>query len=513
MTDLTRRTVLATGVSIALAGPAFGHATEPHAICPAGRFIGERLDDVTVFRGIRYGHARRFEAPVAEPPGRDAVRATTYGPVCPQNGKGRPQSEDCLVLNVWTPETNGGARLPVMVYIHGGAYAFGSGGDAITDGRQLARRGIVVVTLNHRLNALGYLYLARLSAKYPDSGNAGQLDILLALSWVRENISAFGGDPARVTAFGDSGGGGKVTTLLAMPASRGLIHRAATISGQQVTASGPMHATRRAEAYLSRLKTDALGAAALPVERLVEALDTEDPILGGPIYMGPVLDMRALPRHPFWPDAPPQSLNIPMMTGNARDEMRAFSDPDGQFVRTMDWGNLASRIAGELPVDVAPERIIAKYRRQLPTVRAADIYFLATTAGRSWRGQLEVAEARARAGAPVWMYQNDFTSRADPRRGAFHDIDLPLLFGTMDVPSAGTGNDADARAVSRALQDRFVSFARNGNPAVAGAPRWPTYDLPLRNTLILNVKSEIVSDPRKWQRELFAGAPYVQPGS
>jgi para-nitrobenzyl esterase len=513
MTDVTRRTVLSSGVSLAVAGAAFGHTAETRVTCTAGRFIGERADGVASFRGIRYGRAPRFQAPIVEPPGREAVRALAYGPVCPQQGKRRPQSEDCLVLNVWTPEPRASAGLPVMVYIHGGGYAFGSGGDAVTDGRHLARRGVVVVTLNHRLNAFGYLYLARLSAKYPDSGNTGQLDLVLALRWVRDNIAAFGGDPARVTAFGHSGGGGKVTTLLAMPAARGLIHRAATMSGQQVTASGPLHATRRTEAYLSRLKTDASGAATLPVERLIEALETEDPILGGPIYMGPVLDMRALPRHPFWPDAPPQSLSIPMMTGNARDEMRAFSDPDGEFVRTMAWGNLASRIAAELPVDVAPERIVAEYRRQLPTMRAADIFFLATTAGRSWRGQLEVAEARAHAGAPVWLYQVDFSSRADPRRGAFHGIDVPLMFGTIDAPGAGTGNDADVRAVSRALQGRFVSFAETGNPAFSGAVRWPPYDLLLRDTLILNVESGIAADPRKWQRELFAGAPYVQPGN
>lgn len=298
-----------------------------------------------------------------------------------------------------------------------------------------------------------------------------------------------------------------------MPAARGLIHRAATMSGQLVTASGPLHATRRAAAYLARLKTDAAGAATLPVERLIEALDTEDPILGGPIYMGPVLDMRVLPRHTFWPDAPAQSLSVPLMTGNARDEMRAFSNPDGDFVRTMDWDNLASRIAAELPVDVAPERIVAEYRRRLAGASAADVYFLVTTAGRSWRGQLEVAETRARAGAPVWLYQVDFTSRADFRRGAFHCIDVPLLFGTIDAHGAGTGNDADVRAVSYALQDRFIAFAETGRPAVSGATEWPAYYLQRRDTLIVDVHARVAADPRKWQRELFASAPYVQPGS
>lgn len=158
---------MAGGVSLAATDGALGQTTDVQVTCPAGRFIGERNDGVASFRGIRYGRAPRFRAPVAEPPVREIVRALAYGPVCPQNGKRRPQSEDCLVLNVWTPEPRAGARLPVMVYIHGGGYAFGSGGDAVTDGRHLARRGVVVVTLNHRLNALGYLYLARLSGAFP----------------------------------------------------------------------------------------------------------------------------------------------------------------------------------------------------------------------------------------------------------------------------------------------------------------------------------------------------------
>lgn len=484
----------------------------PKVACPAGLFVGERVGGVARFLGIRYGRAARFKAPRAEPAAREAVRALDYGPVCPQRGKRRPQSEDCLVLNIWTPDARADTRLPVMVYVHGGGYAFGSGGDPVSDGRHLAARGVVVVTLNHRLNALGYLYLARLSADHPDSGNAGQLDLVLAMRWVRDNITGFGGDPTRVTAFGDSGGGGKVTTLLAMPAAQGLIHRAATMSGQQVTASGPLNATRRAQAYLARLKTDAAGAAALPVERLIDALETEDPVLGGPIYMGPVLDMRVLARHPFWPDAPPQSLAIPMLTGNARDEMRGFSDPDGEFVRTMDWINVATRIAAELPVDIAPERIVAEYRRRVPGAGAADVYFLATTAGRSWRGQLEVAEARAGAGAPAWLYQTDFVSRGDPRRGAFHCIDVPLLFGTVDAADAGTGDDADVRAVSRELQDRFIGFATSGDPNLPGAPSWPSYELPHRATLIVDVQSRVANDPRDWQRRLFADVPYTQPG-
>ena len=508
----TRRAVLVGAASLAAAAPALVSRQPQSVAASAGRFIGERLPSgVSRFLGIRYGRAARFQPPVAEPPQQTAIRAVDFAPVAPQRSKRAPQSEDSLFLNIWTPAADRRAKLPVMVYIHGGAYAFGSGTDAVNDGARLAERGVVVVTVNHRLNALGYLYLGRLDPRFPDSGNAGQLDLALGLKWIRDNIASFGGDAACVMAFGDSGGGAKVTTLLAMPAAAGLVHRAATMSGQQVTASGPLNATRRTRAFL-----DALGIAdhdlsqlvSLPTERLLEGLDAVDPVHGGP-----VLDQRTLLRHPFWPDPHPQSLAIPMMTGNTRDEMRAFNEPDSQFVRDMNWTNVAQRIGDELPVDVLPEWIVAEFRRRLPTAAPVDIFFMATTAGRSWRGQLEIAEARAKADRPVWLYQVNFTSRATPWRGAFHSIDVPLVFGTIDAPGADTGNDASVRQMSRTIQDRFVAFARAGNPALPGAPQWPPYDLTRRATMIFDDVSRVENDPRAWQRELFARAPYMQPGS
>ena len=252
----TRRAMIAGSAALLAAGAARA-AGDPVVTCRAGRFVGARQAGIAVFRGIRYGRAERFRAPAAAPVMREAVRATEPGPACPQRGKRRPQAEDCLFLNIWTPAAGSGARLPVMVWIHGGGYAFGSANDPITDGHGLAAAGdVVVVTVNHRLNAFGYLYLARLDAAFPDSGNAGQLDLVLALQWVRDNIAAFGGDPARVTLIGQSGGGAKIATLMAMSAARGLFRRAITMSGQQVTVSGPVHATRRACAYLA---TGALG--------------------------------------------------------------------------------------------------------------------------------------------------------------------------------------------------------------------------------------------------------------
>ena len=501
----SRRTVLGGAIAMVAAGAAFGRTGAARVEAPAGRWQGERLDDgVCRFLGIRYGTAPRFRLPQPLAPSRETIRAVAYGPAAPQRTKRVPQSEDCLTLNVWTPSLHPGARLPVMVYLHGGAFAFGSASDPDVDGQRLAARGVVVVSINHRLNALGYLYLAGLDPQFADSGNAGQHDLVLALRWVRDTIAGFGGDPGRVTLFGDSGGGGKVTALMAMPSAAGLFHRAATMSGQQVTLSGPIHATRRARAFLARAGVGEPAALLdVPVERLLDALLAEDPILGGPVYMGPVLDMRAATRHPFFPDAHPLSLGVPMLTGNARDETRAFYDPDDLFVTGMDWTNLPERIATELPVDLPPEGIITEYRRHRPTATPADLFFAITTDGRSWRGQLEVAEARARAGRPAWLYQMNFISGADPRRGAYHCIDVPLLFGNLN----GVGTDADARSASRTIQDRFLRFARSGDPG------WSPYTLPDRTTMIFDTGARLVRNPRDWQRELFARAPYTQPGS
>jgi para-nitrobenzyl esterase len=511
----TRRTIIAGSAALLAAGA--GRAGgDPVVNCRAGRFAGERQAGIAAFRGIRYGRAERFRAPVAAPAAAETIRAAEPGPACPQRGKRRPQAEDCLFLNVWTPAPTATARLPVLVWVHGGGYAYGSATDPVTDGRYLAAGGdVVVVSVNHRLNALGYLYLARLDPAFPDSGNTGQLDLILALHWVRDNIAAFGGDPACVTMIGQSGGGAKIATLMAMPAARGLFRRAITMSGQQITVSGPVHATRRARAYLAKLgiQDTPRRLLDLPVEKLVEALDADDPMENSQIYFGPVLDGRSLPRHPYWPDADPNGLGVDLMLGATRDETRDFSDPASPEMRGLSWDVLPDRIAAELPVDVSPEAVVRIYRAHMPKASPADIFYAATTDGRSWRPQLIEAEARARAGRPAFVYQVDFQSPTNPDLGAFHGIDIGLVFGTFDAPYAGTGNGPQTRALSRQMQRRFVAFARTGSPNTSGLPPWPAYDERRRATMIFDVASRVENDPRRWQRQLFAPYPYTQPGT
>jgi para-nitrobenzyl esterase len=527
MTGVSRRAVVAGGLAggaalTILSRPAFAQGMHGWTVrCPAGEFGAGGYDETLrtwSFKGIRYGRAERFRAPKREAATTSLVVADKFGPICPQGKGDQPASEDCLFLNIWTPEgASPRATRPVMLYIHGGAYSNGSVTVPLNDGATLAAtEDVVVVTVNHRLNALGYLYLARLDPRFADSGNLGQLDLILALQWVRDNIQAFGGDPKRVFLFGQSGGGAKIATLMGMPAAKGLFHSAATMSGQQVTASGPINATKRAQAYLAKLgvKEDNLQPLLdMPVERLVDALDATDPILGGGVYFGPVLDMKWLTRHPFWPDANPQSLAIPMILGNTHDETRAFIDPGSAKVKGLTWDNVAARMAPELRMDLLPEWVVAQYRAHFPSDTPEQLFYRATTAGRSWPGQWLEADARAAAGAKAtWVYQVDYKSPTRPERGAPHTMDIALAFGTLDAPGSFTGTGPAAQRLSRQVMGAFASLARTGRPAARGLA-WAPYTLPNRATMVFDTNSRVVNDPRKWERELWGRVPYIQPGS
>jgi para-nitrobenzyl esterase len=519
---LTRRGLgLAAGATVVASATAAG-ARDRRLVVAATRAGLVRMDASEAIlsgKGIPYGAdtgPRRFQRPAAAPPWEGQYNAAAYGPASPQRGNEPSQSEDCLRLNVWTPAVDAGRR-PVIVYIHGGAYATGSGSSPLTNGARLAARGdVVVVTVNHRLGPLGYASLARIAPGFEDSGNLGQLDLVLALQWVRDNIAAFGGDPGCVTVVGQSGGGAKIATLMAMPAATGLFHRAVTMSGQQVTASGPLNATRRAEVWLEALglTPDRIDAArTMPVERLIEAAGATDPILGGSLYFGPVLDGRSLTRHPFWPDAAPQSAQIPMMIGNTREETLMFlgGDPANPGLT---WDALPARLTpSQMRIDVAPEEVVAWYRANHPEMSPDQVLIRATTAARSWRAAVIEAEMRAAQGSPAFVWQLDWASRLPSgRTGAYHTSDIPLMLDNVAAEGSGAVGP-EAQAMADRMADALLAFARTGDPNHAGLPTWTPYSLARRETMVMDLPPRMENDPRGDERRFFGRIPYVQPGT
>jgi para-nitrobenzyl esterase len=525
--SLNRRHLLRTGLAGSLAASLAPllHAQDkyPLATTRSGKIRGVTEHNVHVFRGVPYGadtSTRRFMPAVQEEKWTGTRDAFYFGAAAPQRNTREPVSEDCLYLNVWTPGLRDGARRPILFYIHGGGYNNGSGADPQYDGINLCLRGdVVVITVNHRLNAFGYLYLAQLGGKeFAHSGNVGQLDLVQALQWVKQHALEFGGDPDNVTVFGQSGGGAKIITLMAMPAASNLFQRAFTMSGQQVTAAGPRAATQRAEIFLDALQLPREKIAriqSLPLEKILEATQAKDPsrVENNRLYFGPVLDNQVLLRHPFYPDAPAQSRHIPLVIGNTKDETRAFlgGDPDN-FKLT--WEQLPQKLIEQQYVDLNAEIVIAEYRRLYPKYSPSDVFFAATTAGRSWRGAIIQAEERARQGAPAYVYQLDWASPLDGGKfGAFHTLDIPLVFDNIVQPGSRTGTSKAAQTVADQMSEALLAFARTGNPSHKGIPDWKPYTLDKRETLVFNEKSALAFDPRGDERKLYARVPFIQRGT
>jgi para-nitrobenzyl esterase len=501
----------------------------------AGRLGGELVSSGAVarFLGVPFAGAidgaRRFvsAAPVTAWSG--VRECTSFGPAAPQPpmefGPGEraqmmvkltaemqatePQDENCLVLNVWAP-TSTGADRPVMLSIHGGAHTVGSGAMPVFDGAWLAEhRDVVVVTVNHRLGALGYLYLAEmLGEEYASSGNVGNLDLVCALEWVRDNIAAFGGDPGNVTIFGESGGGAKVCTLMAMPAASGLFHRAIVQSGPKLGAMTPDAANRVTTALLKELDlgTDARALLRVATDRLVAA---QLRVLGGPLGLGtrtfgPVVDGVALPRRPFEPDAPEVSSSVPLLIGTTKDEMTFFTHPNEAFDALDHDG--AVGVVQQLVGDGGPG-LYAMYRATRPGATAQQLVTAVMT-DRFRVGSIRIAERKAALGAaPVWMYRFDFDSDVlDGALGAPHAMDIAFTFGNPDVtPLSGTR--PDRHQVADHMSSAWTAFARTGSPQTPDLPTWPAYEPTRRATLIFDSVCHVVDDPDGTERQGWDNLP------
>ncbi|WP_213804559.1 carboxylesterase family protein [Granulicella sp. dw_53] len=507
--------------------------TEAVATTTSGKVRGAVEQGVNVFKGISYGtdtSGRRFMAPVRPAAWVGERPALGFGPQAPQpihrrDGRSafsaldEPEpvnSEDCLQLNVWTAGLRDGRKRPVLVYIHGGAYSSSSSNGPVYDGIRLVKRGdVVVVTLNHRLNLFGYLYLAGLGDGFEDSGNVGQLDLILALEWVRDNIAEFGGDPGRVLIFGQSGGGAKCATLMAMPRAKGLFHRVMTMSGQQLTGTVPEHATATAEAVLKALELskerlgDLRDPAKVPMERLVGALK-----LGR--YFGPVHDGRELPRDPFSPDAPAISAAVPMILGNTHDETRLLIGASDASLFSLGWEELPARLERyrQFLGDLKTTDIVTDYRKWYPAYSAGDVFFAVTTAFRSWHGMVIESDRRAAQRGPTWVYEFDYKSPVDGGKwGAPHTMDIPFAFDNVEIAAGMTGGGADAQRVADQMSETLIAFAQTGDPNNKAIPKWPRFDTERRATMCWDVVSKVKDDPRGEERKLAAKAVYVQPGT
>jgi para-nitrobenzyl esterase len=230
--------------------------------------------------------------------------------------------------------------------------------------------------------------------------------------------------------------------------------------------------------------------------------------------MGPVLDERTLTRHPFYPDAPPQSAGIPMMIGNTHDETRSLIGRADASVWTLGWEDLPRRLEQELRVDISGALVVSEYRRLYPHYSPTDVFFAATTAGRSWRGAIVEAELRAQQGSPAYAYQLDWGSPEDGGRwGAFHTLDIPLMFGTLSAAGSRSGDGEAARRVSSTMQQALLAFMRGGDPNYSGLPRWEPYTLARRQTMIFDVEYGLADDPRGAERRLFEKVPFIQQGT
>jgi para-nitrobenzyl esterase len=528
MTERSRRDFLKKVAALGASGvllPIVGEADEKFAIADTafGKVRGTDAGGIKTFKGIPYGAntagKNRFMPPV-DPAKWTGVRdALAFGPSAPQTEPGRQraasdiavaaaglpaESEDCLVLNVWTPGTNDGKRRPVMFWCHGGGFASGSGSSPGTDGTNLARRGdVVVVAINHRLNVLGFTYLAEFGGPdFAQSGDVGMLDIVHALKWVRQNIEQFGGDPNTVTIFGQSGGGRKVGTLLAMPSAKGFFHRAIIESGPTISLVEQNQATRVAAELLAKLgldKSKVRELQNLPVERIMSAyfavtrsMNVDQMTMG----FSPTVDGKAVPKHPFAPTASDVSASVPLMLGSTRTELTSSADA---AAFSLDEDGLRGRIQTLVGDHAAP--VIEAYRKANPGATPSDLYFLIASDNRYGAPIMKIAERRAALQkGPVYLYYFRWETPLDGGRlKSPHTIEIPFAFDNVKTNRMTSGSP-EAPALADKVSSAWIAFARTGDPNTPKLPHWPAFHPKDRPTMVFNNQCKVENDPLREQR-------------